>query len=195
MEPDKRAKWFGLSQEALEAKAVWLAEQRNLQDQPTYFFREAGKLVSFSWYHYPFASLAFFQTILALEASLRLLNGNQDRYFRDMFADVVKSGLVTDGIFSAYKFSEDPWKEYTGETFDAGFDDFEDREPKIYQPKPKTHVEVLSIVVPKLRNLYFHGNYHMSPDYLILAFQMRELADALAPAVSEVRESRWRQPT
>jgi len=195
MEPDKRARWLGLSHEELERKAAWLAEQRNLHVHTTQFFREAGKLVEFCWYHYPFASLAFFQCILGLEDSLRLLNGDRDVKFKEIFADVVKRGLVTDSIFTPFKFSDDPWKRFTGEAFDEGFDDFfEEKELKQYPARPKTHVEVLSHIVPRLRNLYFHGNYQMSPDHLILAFQVRELADALAPTVREVRESMWRRP-
>ena len=50
---------------------------------------------------------------------------------------------------------------------------------KLIKPKPPTFSERLSSLVPKLRNQFFHGTYLLSPDYLYLAFQMREIADAL----------------
>ncbi len=42
-----------------------------------------------------------------------------------------------------------------------------------------THSLALSILVPKLRNQFLHGTYLLSPEYLHLTLQMREIADAL----------------
>ena len=50
---------------------------------------------------------------------------------------------------------------------------------KLIKPKPPTYSKRLSSLVPKLRSQFFHGTYLLSPDYLYLAFQMREIADAL----------------
>jgi bifunctional pyridoxal-dependent enzyme with beta-cystathionase and maltose regulon repressor activities len=43
----------------------------------------------------------------------------------------------------------------------------------------ETHCQLLSKLVPKLRNQFMHGTYLLAPDYVHLAIQMREIADLL----------------
>jgi hypothetical protein len=61
-----------------------------------------------------------------------------------------------------------------GETASPGY-----RGVELTEGMHRTYSEWLSSLVPKLRNQFFHGAYLLSPDYLFLAFQMREIADAL----------------
>jgi hypothetical protein len=44
-------------------------------------------------------------------------------------------------------------------------------------------MELLSKLIPKLRNDFFHRTYLMYLAFLPLCFQMRELADALCPEI------------
>jgi hypothetical protein len=159
MEPDLVWQTLGVTKQSLDNKAAWLSEQRKLDDRVAFFFIEVGKLVSFSWYHYPFASLALFQSIIGVEKALRLLNSNPNVSFQILFADIVKEGIISDSIFSKIEMTSEM--------------------RKLGARRQMSHLEFLSKWVPKLRNDYFHGTYMMSPDYLVLCCQMRELADAL----------------
>jgi hypothetical protein len=154
---------LGVTKQFLEEKAAWLSEQRELKDDVAFFFIEAGKLVYFSWYHYPFASLALFQSIIGVEKSLRLINANPNLSFRDLFAEIVERGIISDSVFSKFELTKNIRKQVEG--------------------TQKSHLELLSKLIPKLRNDFFHGDYLMSPDFLPLCFQMRELADALCPEI------------
>lgn len=173
MEPALIWRTLGVAKQFLDDKAAWLSEQRQLEDDVARFFIEAGKLVSFSWYHYPFAGLALFQSIIAVEKSLRLFNRKPNVSFQELFAEIVDQKIVSDSVFSRLELSKDfelskAWKKQV-----AG--------------KPKAHLELLSKLIPKLRNDFFHGTYLMSPAFLPLCFQMRELADALCPEIQRRR--------
>jgi hypothetical protein len=103
MQPASIWRTLGVTEQFLEQKAAWLSEQRALEDDVARFFMEAAKLVSFSWYHYPFASLALFQSIIAVEKSLRLFNGGPKRSFQEIFAEIVDQGVVSDRAFSKFE--------------------------------------------------------------------------------------------
>ena len=45
--------------------------------------------------------------------------------------------------------------------------------------KVRSHSEKLAALLPILRNEYVHGIYQFHSDYLHLAIQVREMADAL----------------
>jgi hypothetical protein len=167
MKPASIWRTLGVTQQFLDEKAAWLSEQRELNDQVAFFFIEVGKLVSFSWYHYPFASLALFQSIIGVEKSLRLFNRKPNLSFQQLFAQVVEQGIISDSAFSTPELTTEMKKRVKG--------------------KPKSHAEALAILMPKLRNDFFHGTYLMSPDFLPLCFQMRELADALCPEIQHRR--------
>lgn len=159
-----------MTERFLKHKAAWLSEQLVLEDDVARFFMEAAKLVSFSWYHYPFASLALFQSIIAVEKSLRLFNGGPKRSFQEIFAEIVDQGVVSDNAFSKFEL---PSKDFH----------LPNDLKKSIKGLPKSHMELLSKLIPKLRNDFFHGTYIVSPAFLPLCFQMRELADALCPEI------------
>jgi hypothetical protein len=161
-----------VTKQFLDDKAAWLSAQRELEDDVARFFIEAGKLVSFSWYHHPFASLALFPSIIALEKSLRLLNRNPKLSFQELFAEIVEQGIVSDTVFTRLQLSKD---------FELS------RMKKLVEGKQNSHLALLSNLIPKLRNDFFHGTYLMSPEFLLLCFQMRELADALCPEIRRRR--------
>jgi hypothetical protein len=176
MEPARIWPSLGVTQQFLDEKATWLSQQRELEDDVARFFIEAGKLVSFSWYHYPFASLALFQSIIAVEKSLRLFNRKTNLSFQELFAEIVEQKIVSDSVFSRLELSKD-------------FELSKDWKKQI-EGKPESHLELLSKLIPKLRNDFFHGTYLMSPAFLQLCFQMRELADALCPEIRRKIKSR-----
>ena len=103
MKPDLIWRTLGVTKQFLEQKAAWLSEQRELEDAVAFFFLEVGNLVSFSWYHYPFASLALFQSIIAVEKSLRLFNRNPKLSFQEIFAEIVDQEIVSDSVFSKFE--------------------------------------------------------------------------------------------
>ena len=162
---DRRWSSLGITGEFLEKKAAWLREQRMLHDNCARFFQSAGDLVSFSRFHYPLASLALFQAVIGLERGLKLHYGREDEHFSALFNRAVEEKLVHDKLFvHPIKLSRDMLK--------------------LIKPKPPTYSEKLASLVPKLRNQFFHGTYLLSPDYLYLGFQMREIADALNTRVT-----------
>ncbi len=172
---------MGVTEQFLEQKAAWLSEQRALQDDVARFFMESAKLVSFSWYHYPFASLALFQSIIGVEKSLRLFNRSPKRSFQEIFAEIVDQGVVSDSAFSKVEL---PSKDF----------DLPKDLKKTIKGKPKSHLELLSMLIPKLRNDFSHGTYLMYPAFLPLCFQMRELADALCLEIQRRKRGQQSMP-
>ncbi len=170
MQPASVWATLGVTKQFLEDKGVWLSEQRDLEDEVARFFIDAGNLVSFSWYHYPFASLALFQSIIAVEKSLRLLNTHEKMAFRELFAEIIDQEIVTDAVFSKFEL---PSKD---------FELSRDFKEQVMEHR-KSHLALLSHLIPNLRNKFFHGTYFMSPAFLPLCIQMRELADALCPEI------------
>ncbi|MHA3774889.1 hypothetical protein ACXR0O_25495 [Verrucomicrobiota bacterium sgz303538] len=162
MEIDEAPQWkaLGISGEFLEAKAAWLREQRNLHDRSFHFFDLAGKLVSLSRFDYLLSSLAFFQAVVGVERALRLHFDSEERHYAELFANAVRDGVIHDSLF-----------QYT--------QPLSKRLLKKIEARPSTHSEILSFLVPKLRNEFVHGTYLLSPEYIPLTFQMREIADAL----------------
>jgi hypothetical protein len=126
---------LGVTQQFLEQKAAWPSEQRKLDDNVARFFMEAAKLVSFSWYHYPFASLALFQSIIAVEKSLRLFNRNPSLSFQVIFAEIVDQQIVSDSAFSRFELRS------------KDFELSKDMKKQIDET-PKSHLELLSKLIP-----------------------------------------------
>ena len=160
MKEDRSWSSLGITGEFLEKQAAWLREQRMLHDNCARFFQSAGELVFFSRFHYPLASLALFQAVIGLERGLKLHYGCEDETLPALFSRAVEERRVHDGLFSdRIRFSSDMLR--------------------LIQPEASTYSEKLFSLVPKLRNQFFHGTYLLSPEYLHLTFQLREIADAL----------------
>jgi hypothetical protein len=164
MNVDIRWSWFGVTADFLEQKASWLSEKRELHQRSVEFFRLAGRLVSLSRDEYELASLAFFQAIIGLEKALRLHFATEDDPFALLFQKAISQKLVTDAVFSEVRPLQDEFfLKLLNESAVVTI----------------THCEALSVLVPKLRNRFMHGNYLLSPEYLYLTFQLREIADVL----------------
>ena len=61
---------LGIRMNFLEGQAAWLRERRQLHHTSVNFFDLAAKLLLWSRYDYPLASLAFFQAVVGLERAL-----------------------------------------------------------------------------------------------------------------------------
>jgi hypothetical protein len=131
-----------------------------------------------NWFRFPgiiiHSSLALFQSIIAVEKSLRLFNRNPNLSFQEIFAEIVDQEIVSDSVFSRFEL---PSKDF----------ELSKNWKKHVKGKQKSYLELLSKLIPKLRNDFFHGTYLMSPAFLPLCFQMRELADALCPEIRRRR--------
>lgn len=181
---DIRWPMFDITADFLEAKAAWLQEVRGLHHQSLEFFRLAGKLVSLSRDHYELASLAFFQAIIGLERALRLHFASDDQAFVLLFRKAVDEEIVTDAAFSDVRPLPDELLKQLAKAVltDAVIREntpLPDRLIRKLKGAVPTHSHALSILVPKLRNKFVHGTHLLSPEYLHLTFQMREIADAL----------------
>jgi hypothetical protein len=134
---------------------------------------------------YELASLAFFQAIVGLERALRIHFAAKHSYkFAELFGRAVAEEIVTDALFSDLRpLSDESLKRIAAKVLP-------DRKFSIEVPLPDrlirkvkdvvpTHSDALAILVPKLRNEFVHGTYLLSPEYLHLTIQMREIADAL----------------
>jgi len=125
----------------------------------------AGKLVSLSRDDYELSSLALFQAIVGLERALRLHFASDKEVFALLFRKAVAEEIVTDAVFSEVRpLPDELLRQLEGVV--------------------PTHSHALSILVPKLRNQFMHGTYLLSPEYLRLTLQMREIADALKTKTS-----------
>lgn len=195
---DERWSYFDITPEFLDAKSEWLLEPRQLHGQTFRFFELAGKLVRLSREDYTLASLAFFQAIIGVERALRrrFPSDNSDP-FKSLFKKAVDLEIVTDAAFSHIRPIPDDLQR---QAFIAAFPkdkipDFsslpETKFRKLSREFP-THIRLLSLLVPTLRNQFVHGTYLLSPEYLHLTIQMREIADVLSVipqfqnAVSEI---------
>jgi hypothetical protein len=192
---DERWASFNITAEFLDAKATWLKERRDLSGRTLAFFVLAGKLVSLSRDDYELASLAFFQAIIGVERALRQHFLGADNLevkhnaikFRRLFKQAVDQKLVTNSAFSVIRpFPADLQKQLAVAVL--GKDNFSGQGPFTAIQKEQlaaevpTHSNALSFLVPHLRNQFVHGTYLLSPEYLHLTFQMREIADVLSTA-------------
>ncbi|MDB5345791.1 MAG: hypothetical protein JWP89_4168 [Schlesneria sp.] len=158
---DQRWPWFDITESFLEAKSSWLQEPRTLHGSSVRFFVLAGKLVWLSRDDYELATLAFFQAVIGLERALHL-HFQSNSPFAFQFARAVSEGIVTDAAFGEIRLLSDHFQ----------------RQLELEEPA-ETHCQLLSKLVPKLRNQFMHGTYLLAPDYVHLAIQMREIADLL----------------
>jgi hypothetical protein len=175
---------FGITGDFLEAKAAWLREERGLHQQSLEFFRLAGLLVSLSREHYELASLAFFQATIGLERALRRHFASDDEVFGVLFRRAVDEQIVTDAAFSEVRPLSDDLLKQLGKAVlrDTAMPEHRPLSHRqIRQPRDQvpTHIHALSMLVPMLRNKFVHGTHLLSPEYLHLTFQMREIADTL----------------
>ena len=181
---DIRWPMFNITADFLEAKASWLQQERGLHHQSLQFFRLAGLLVSLSRDHYELASLAFFQAIIGLERALRCHFASHDQAFGLLFQRAVAEEIVTDAAFSEVRPLPDELIKQLAEAAlsDAVIPAIKPLPDKLIRKLASvvpSHSRALSILVPKLRNSFVHGTYLLSPEYLHLTFQLREIADAL----------------
>ena len=152
------------SEETFGAYAARLSDPKDFPGSILRYFELASSLVYHSWYHYPFASVAFFHAVLGVERTLRWTYDTQKDSFKLLFKKAVEQGIVHDGIFVELLPS---------------YHDYSQRQREQTCDLPPTYSAFLSDLIPNLRNEYFHGSYRMSPDSLPLSMRMREVADAL----------------
>jgi hypothetical protein len=183
---DVRWSYFDITAEFLDAKSAWLLEPRKLHGQTFRFFELAGKLVRLSLEDYTLASLGFFQAIIGLERALRrhFPSDNSDS-FKSLFTKAVDLEIVTDAVFSNIRpIPDDLQRQAFIEVFPTDkipdFYSLPERKFRKLSSELPTHSRFLSVLVPRLRNQFVHGTYLLSPEYLHLTFQMREIADILS---------------
>jgi hypothetical protein len=82
----------------LEAKALWLEEQRTLHGDSCKFFVIAGSLFRFARYDYALGSVAFFHAILGLERALKMHYRDEDSYLKALMNRTVAEHVFTDSI-------------------------------------------------------------------------------------------------
>jgi len=148
--------------EWIEQKAEWIRRDSGSPGLIDHFFDVAGRLMRLCGYDYVLLGPMFFHAVIGLEAMLRVhFNAGPDSSFKELLARAVSEKVITDRAFSDPK----PLREY----FKA----------KIGKPRPRTHAGKLAILLPKLRNDYFHGSALLASELLHLALEVREAADAL----------------
>lgn len=163
--------WLGLAPSVFDEKAEWLAEARRLGSGCDHFFFLAGKLLQLAKKDHLLISPAFFHTVIGLERALKVHYKRKDEAygwpcegssdpFAELFQRAVDEGLISDVVISDIR----PLPEWT---------------LKLLDEEPESHVGKLAKVVPKLRNLYFHGTPLMTGEFFFVALQLREIADAL----------------
>ena len=159
---DKRWPSYGLTLEWFAEKAEWIGRDSHTPGTIDYFFDTAGRLLKYCGFDYMLIVPMCFQAIIGLEARLRFyFKAGSEHSFKDLLSRAVDEKLVTDKAFSGPK----PLPKYFLE--------------KIEKPQPITHAGKLALLLPKLRNDYFHGSFLLAPELLHLALEVREISDAL----------------
>jgi hypothetical protein len=171
--PSFAVQWthYGLTPSHFAKHAKWLAEPRQLGSNSTQFFQLAGKLLLLAQNDYELISPAFFHTVIGLERALKvhykdkgdiygcLCEGSADS-FSELFQRGVDDGVIHDGLFPEIKPPPD-WA------------------LELVKDLPETRTGILAVVVPKLRNLYFHGAPLLDGEFYFIGLQLRRIADAL----------------
>jgi hypothetical protein len=146
-------------------KAEWMGRDSHTPGTIDYFFDAAGRLLKYCGFDYMLLGPMCFQAIIGLEAQLRFsFTAGSEHSFKELLNRAVDQKLVTDMAFSGPKPLPKNFLE------------------KIGKPLPVTHAEKLAVLLPKLRNDYFHGTFLLSPELLHLALEVREISDALTKA-------------
>lgn len=156
--------YAGIDGPWLEAKGAWLKEERNLHGNSCKFFVTAGSLFIFARYEYAFGSVAFFQAILGLEAALKLHYGVDTGFLKELLESAINDGVISDATLGEVQ----PFT-----------DNFSRQVEEIIGKEAMSRCAQLVILLPRLRNQYFHGTYLLAPDYCHLTLQLRLMADAL----------------
>jgi len=151
-----------LSPDYLTSKANWLAEQRHLHCSTALFFRDAGKLLVLSLTDYALSNLAFFMAILGVERALKRHYQNEETPFKELLQKAVSDGHIHDAIFDRI----DPLSKDLLKLVDK-------------DSKRLSHSHKLVCLLPALRNRFFHGEYLLMPEFVLLTLQLRQIADVL----------------
>ena len=160
-ELDGRWKDLGITLEWIDERASWTHRDTGAPGNIDGFFQSAARLMRLCAYDYLLLGPMFFHAVVGLEAMLRLhYQATKKQVFRSLFQQAVDDGIFHDGLFSDRR---PVWN---------GFD-------KRIGPGRKGHIKKLAVLVPGLRNDYFHGGYLLHPDLLFMTIQIREMADAL----------------
>jgi hypothetical protein len=155
-EPDPRQEAFMLLNEATgqmrrvalkdyhdEAKALEL--NVGVPEKVRYHFENARNLLVYSWFHYPFNSLAQFHAYIAVEAALRIKAGKPKGKFKTLLQEAIKNNWITDEGF----------------TFGRARKATQPVHPLIFNgaamPDTRSYCEVLMQSIPRLRNTFAHG--------------------------------------
>lgn len=157
----------GLTLDWFEEKSSWMRRECGAPGMIDGFFDLAGRLMQYCAYDYCLLGPMFFHAVIGLEVMLRVhyRTDEKDR-FSTLLSRAVNEGVIHDGIFCQVPPLVFP------ELLDGIFG-------KKRSLHPKTQAGKLAVLLPRLRNQYFHGQNLLSPDFLILALHVREAADAL----------------
>ena len=162
---DKRWPAYGLTMEWFIEKAAWIGRDSQTPGGVDYFFDAAGRLLKYCGFDYLLLSPMCFHAIVGLEARLRFyFKAGSKHSFKELLNRAVDEKLVTDDVFSDPKPLPKSFLKKIGKT------------------QPATHAGKLALLLPRLRNDYFHGSFLLAPELLHLALEVREISDALTKA-------------
>lgn len=147
--------------EWLNEKAEWLRRDTGSPGAIDAFFDTAARLLRLCGYDYLLLGPMFFHVVIGLEAMLRVqYKSKPEDGFRFMLERAVREGVITDSNFSEIR------------PLPRAFEDHFDK-------KLPSHALKMAELLPALRNDYFHGSNWLHPEFVHLALQVREMADAL----------------
>ena len=165
--------WQNLTLETMQETATWLAGRRQLGSGCERFFHMAGKLLLLARFDYSLITPVFFHAVIGLERGLRIhykspdqtytsgSDGNLDG-FRNLFQKAVDEAVITDELFGEVASLTEFFPEYMQDV-----------------EMPSNRCAALALLIPELRNRYFHGKEVLAPEFYWLTIQLRQCADAL----------------
>ena len=107
---------------------------QGVPSEVSYHFENARNLLVYSYYYYPFYSMAQFFAFIAVEAALRIKAGKPKRGFTSLFREAVRKKWIRDEGFTL----GGPRK-------------------SLADAVPRSFCDVLSESIPRLRNTFAHG--------------------------------------
>lgn len=153
-----------------EAKQLVLHDE--VPEDVRYHFENARNLLVYSWFHYPFNSLAQFHAYIAVEAALRIKAGKPKGGLKMLLKEAVKNRWITDEGF----------------TFGRARKSAKPVHPISINgtpvPDTRSYCEVLTQSIPRLRNTFAHGEVFLHNSGATSMLICAELINQLFPKQS-----------
>jgi hypothetical protein len=160
----------------LYGEAEKLVLHQNVPEAVRYHFENARNLLVYSWFHYPFNSLAMFHGFIAVEKALKIRAGKPRAMLGTLLPLAVKQGWIKDEEFTF------------GRAQIARRKTPPDNSQTSVAQDTRTYCEILMDSMPNLRNTFAHGEVFLHNGWATSMLICAELINQLFPQPSDQRQ-------